>query len=347
MERVKRFALVTVMAALIWAFAEGESLQTQRAVAEIDFPALTGETWATRVAEGQNWRGRVELELEGPTAGLDELESVLRRPLAFAPGIEGLPTETGEYTLDLRQALRAHPEFRSRGVAVVGAEPNTVRVRVQELATVAVPIRVEAPAAELEGAAELVGVDEAVVRLPAEAAAELQGGEAWMVARVNPEDLAALQERVRSTVRVRLTPGPRLEAAPLFGIEPQQVEVRLTVRSKTETTVLTTVPVDLRLPSTELGRWEVVIPQEDQTLRDVTVTGPSDVIDRIEAGTLPVRAYVRLSYDDLERGVTVKRAEFSGYPSPLGFSAEDLNVKLEIRPRGEGSEGEAGGAAPG
>lgn len=339
-ERLKTGVLVTLISGLIWALAEGQSLRTQRTVAEIEFEVLSNGTWSTRLVEGQDWRGRVELVLEGPVAGLDSLDAALRQPLVFSPGMDGLPRASGEHIFDLREALRAHPEFRSRGVSVVSAEPETVRVRVQELATVSLPIRVQAPAAELDGPAELVGQTEASVRLPADRVPGLAQGTASMVAQVTPEDLASLQEGVRSVLRLRLAPGPGVPDEAVFSVDPAQVDVRLTVRSKTETIMVPTVPVDLRLPVGELGRWEVTIAPEDQSLRDVEITGPSELIERIRSNALAVRAYIRLSYEELEAGVASKRAEFSEYPTALSFSAEDLDVSLTIKKREPGPSDE-------
>ncbi|MFG0242984.1 MAG: hypothetical protein ACF8R9_09380 [Phycisphaerales bacterium JB054] len=343
-ERLKTGVLVTLIAVLIWAFAEGQSLRSQRTVVELEFSPLSNGVWATRVVDGQDWRGRVEVLVEGSVTSLDSLEAILREPVSFEPGMEGLPRATGEHTMELRESLRLHPEFRSRGVSVLSAEPATVRVHVQELATLSLPIRVEAPSAELDGVAELVGVSEATVRLPAEMAAALEPGAAWMVAQVDPSQLAALQEGVRSILRVRLVPGSVLDRDSVFSVEPAQVDVRLTVRSKTESHVLVSVPVDLRLPAGELGRFDVTIPPEAQALSNVTVKGPSELIQRIRDGQLVVRAYIRLTYEELEAGVTSKRAEFSGYPVALSFEVEDPDVSVEIHRREPGPNGGDGAA---
>lgn len=347
MDRAKTAILVTLFTVLIWAFAEGESLQTKRTVAEVEFPTLSGETYAVRLVEGQDWRGRVELQVEGSTASLEGLESQLRRaPLTFAPGMEGVPRESGEHTVDLRQMLRGHRVFRARGVTVLSVEPPTVRVVVDELTTKRLPIRVEAPTEELEGAAQVVGAGEAEVRLPVRVAAALPEG-AVVVARVRSEDLAPLPEGVRSTIQVRLEAGPELDGARVLGIEPALAAVQLTVRSKTETITVASVAVDVRLPPGELGSWDIQIPLEDQSLRDVRVTGPSDLIAQIRSGQRVVRAFVRLSFEDLEAGVPSKRAEFTEFPSALTFEVEDPDVKLTIRPRQAGPrEGPAGEGSP-
>jgi hypothetical protein len=348
MNRAKTAILVTFFTLLIWAFAEGESLQTKRTEAEVDFSTPSSETYAVRLADGEDWGGSVELIVEGAASSLDGLESVLRRALVLSPGMAGVPRESGEHTVNLREVLRAHDEFRSRGVQVLSAEPLTVRVVVDELTTVTVPIRIEAPVEELDGAPQLVGVTEAEVRLPARLAAALPAG-AVIIARVRSEDLAPLQEGVGSTIQVRPEPDAAMEGARFLEISPSQVSVQLTVRSKTESITLRTVAVDLRLPSGELGKWDVQIPLEEQSLIDVRVTGPSDLIEQIEAQQLVVRAFVRLSFEELERRVSSKQAEFTDFPDALGltFEVEDREVRFTIQARADGQgDGSEGNGAP-
>ncbi len=347
MGKVKTGILVTLFTTLIWVFAEGQSLQTKRTEAEVEFPTISGEAYAVRVVADQGWRGKVELQVEGSASSLDGLESSLRQGLALTPGMEGVPRESGEHTVDLKRALRGHPEFQSRGVTVLSAEPAIVRVAVDELTTVSLPIEVRVPADVLDGPALVVGDAQAAVRMPVRVASGLAEG-AVVVARVRPEDLETLQEGNRSTIQVRLEAGPGYAGEDILGIEPAQVDVQLTVRSKTETVLLRSVAVDFRLPSCEIGSWDIEVPEEEQSLRDVQVTGPSDLIEQIRSGELKVRAFVRLSFEDLEDRVSSKRAEFSAFPTALRFEVEDDEVSMTIRARLEGTgEGiEGGGTLP-
>lgn len=338
MNRLKTFILVTFFTLLIWAFAEGESLQTKRTDAEVAFPSLISDGWSVRVPEGQDWRGRVELSVEGPTASVDGLESALRKALTITPGMEGLPRQSGEYTVDLHQALRTIPVFRTRGVTVVSVDPPTVRVIVDELTSVQLPITIDYPAEELTGQPQLVGATSASVRMPKRLADTLPAG-AGLVAKVRSDALVSLREGVRSTIQVRLDPGPVLAGAvgsESVAIDPAQVSVQVTVRSKTETVVLPNVSVDLRVQPAELGKWDITL--DDPVLRNVQVTGPSDLIALIREEKLPIRAFVRLSYEELEAGITSKRAEFSDFTNfpgvmNLRFEVEDAEVGLTIKPR--------------
>lgn len=341
MNLVRTFLLVTVVSLLIWTFAEGQSLQTERVTAEIDFGSDQSTTHTVAVLD-DTWQSRAEIQLEGSASRLDDLDAVMRGRLAIIPGMEGLPRTDGEHTVDLQRALRDHPQIQSRGVTVLAVTPPTVRVRVNELTTVRLPVRVEAPSGELEGVAT-PAIAEVEVRLPSQAAAALPESAA-VIARIRPADLAGLQVGRRETLRgVRLEPGPELGALESVRLLRDRVDIALTVRSKTATTIIPSVPVFLVISPDEMDRWEVEIPLEEQSLRNVRVTGPSEVIGRIEDPTtsgLRVRAYVRLSFEDLEGRIQSKRAEFSDLPTQLSFEVEDQEVSLTIRPRGSDPEDE-------
>ncbi|HZW08452.1 MAG TPA: hypothetical protein VFF69_00975 [Phycisphaerales bacterium] len=334
LERVRTIVLVTFVSVLIWAFAEGQSLQTKRADVDVHFPANSDSPYVVRVLDDQGWRGRVELQVEGPATSLESLELALRAPLSLDPDlVEGVPSESGEHTLELREVLRNLPVFRTRGVTVISTEPQNVRVMVEELTTQAIPIRVEVAPGEIEGSAEVVGRPEATVRLPARAAAQLTS-ESRLIARVRAEDLARLEPGRRAVLpNVRLEPGPDLLGVQPLEITPDKVDVQLLVRSKTETLVLPSVPVDVRIPPDLMDVWVIEIPPEEQTIRDVHVTGASDLIERIRTNQQPVTAFVRLTYTDLERGVTSAQAEFTNLPSQLTIEADDREVRLTVRRR--------------
>lgn len=352
MNKLKTIALVSFFTVLIWAFAEGESLQTKRTEAEVMFPSQVADGWSVRVAEGQAWRGWVELAVEGPTASVDGLESVLRQSLSITPGMEGLPRASGEYAVDLRQALRGLPAFRTRGISVLSVDPPTVRVVVDELTLVSLPVVVDAPAGELAAPAQVVGPAEASVRMPTRVAESLPSG-AGLFARVRPEALASLREGVRSTVQARVEPDEALSAAAgseLLGIDPAQVDVQLTVRSKTASVVVQRMTVDIRGQLDELSEWEITMDPPD--LKDVRVTGPSELTEKLgPGGGLSLRPFVWVAYDELREGTLTKTVEFSdytGYPQALNlrFEVESPEVVLTIRrrsPAGQGAEAQPPG----
>lgn len=327
---LRTIVVVTLVTALIWLFAEGQSLRRASVTGEVRVMGPPGSSHVVRVVEPAGWQGAVRMTLQGAASRVGAMDSALRRAIELTPGAEGFPLQAGEQVVDLRAALRGHADLRSRGITLVDAEPATIRVLIEEVRTIDAPVRVDAPAGEVEGAAE-ASVSAVSVRVPASFP---QDAEAYVTARIRPEDLRAFEPGRRATVRgVRLELSPALAGLSSVEITPTTVDVSLTVRFATDSIVLASVPVDLRLPAEELRRWEVEIAPGTRFIQNVKVTGPAEIIEQIRGGQLAVGAFVRLSYEELERGIGAKQAEFASMPTPLTFEAEDREVRLIIRAR--------------
>lgn len=345
---LKIYGLVTLVAILIWVFAEGESLQRQTRRVDLSLRGDAAPTRLVRVQSGEtDWRGQVNLSLEGTTAALAGIDDELRRAIAIEPGMEGFPPDPGEQVVDLRAVLRAHEAFRNRGVTIARVEPPTITVYVYELVERTVPVRVEVPEGEADGQ-PVPSVETARVRLSREADAALTGTPT-LVARLTSTDLAALTPGRAQQVRgVPLVPGPALVGVDPLLIAPQRVDVTITLRTRTDSIVLPNVPVHLRLGPLEQARWIVEIAPEDQALRDVRVTGPAEFIAQLRSGQRTLIAFVPLSFEELERGIAAKQAEFADLPTTVRFEAGDREVRLNIRARDESTDArpDAGGHNP-
>ena len=57
MDKLRTAVLVTFFTVLIWALAEGESLQTKRTVVDVEFPRMVADAYTVRVADTSTWRG--------------------------------------------------------------------------------------------------------------------------------------------------------------------------------------------------------------------------------------------------------------------------------------------------
>jgi YbbR domain-containing protein len=277
---------------------------------------------------------QVNLQIEGAALRLDTLTDQLRKTIALSPGMDSIPQQSGTYTIDLREALKNTEFFKQSGVTIISVQPSAVQVAIDEMTTLTLPVHVDIPADELDGQAQATPAQVAV-HLPTADASKVSD-ETAVIARLDNQSLSSFDPGRRVTIRsVRLEPGPDLADSSPLSIDPPVVDVSLTIRSKLDSITLPTVPVDLRLPPDELKRWIVEIPVEEQSLQNVTVTGPSNLIEEIKSGQLVIRAFVRLSFEDLEAQITSKRAVFSDLPSPLAFDADDLDVQLHISRRDE------------
>ena len=319
--------IVTFITLVVWVFAEAASVQTR------ELPAATvtftsDENSFVRVLENQNWREVVDVVIEGSTAEIDEAERLLRN-VKLVPGQPGVPSEPGEHTIDLRTALRSSAGLPGKGVTIARVSPATIRIDVDKLVAKAATVRIDVLDAELDGPAE-VKPSVVQVYMPGKIAATLPDAPI-VIATV---DLA----RVR-----QLVPGRReiLSGVPLkttgslagYRMDPPTVEIALKLKSKQGTLNIKSVPVLVRMAPRELARFDVTLNEADQFLRDVKVSGPTDLLDQLSRDEFKVVATLSLTYEDLERGITSKEATFADMPTNLSFEVANRLVRLNVKKR--------------
>ncbi len=336
---LKTFGIVTVFTLLIWAFAEAESLTTKTVRVDVAFMTDPQSGRVLDVPEGQGWNGRVEMVFEGSTASVGDLESILRKGLVLRAGMDGVPADPGEHTIELRQALRSAPQLESRGVTIVKVDPPAVRVVVDTLVKRDLKVLPDATGAVVDGAIEC---KPATVRLTLpRSLSDLLPENASVIARIGSDTIKTLVPGRNETVNgILLLPPRELDGRSHISIEPDHVDVSLKLRLRNDSYTIASVPVHVKIAVGELGRWNVTVPEEDRFIRDVKVSGPGDQVDRIRRGEIRITAILPLSFDELERGITNKDVTFAEVPTDLKFDAERMNVRLTITRR------EAPAAAP-
>lgn len=326
--RVRTILIVTIVTLFIWLFAEGEGLRTQRLRVDVALDA-GGATRVLRVLPGQAWTGGVEARVEGSTAALDAL-------LAGTAGAAGaitltagreLPGTPGTHSVDILAALRSSETLRQSGVTLLDVDPPSVELVIDPLVTRTVPVRIVAPDAELAGPPEPEPAS-VEIEFPESFASIFEGQPVAVTARLTPAQLEALEPGQPALVPgVRLEPPRALVGETGVSIGPERVDVSLTLRSRTDAELLASVPVFVRLPAAEAERWLVEV-DEPQFLRDVRVSGPREEIERVRSGDLRVVAELTLTFDELERGITEKQADFGSLPTSLRFETADQTVRF-------------------
>lgn len=347
--RIREFGLVALVTLLIWLFAEAESVRTEVRTVSIEVRAAPNSGKVVALTPGQNWSGTVQVKFEGSNSAIEGIRTLLQTPIVLVPG-DGLPMEAGENPVDLRQALGRRQNIRGEGVTVSEVTPAFVQVQVDDLVRVEVAVRVEADeAVVLESPPEPLR-STVTLLLPA-LVRDALGESPEAIARLDARDVDGLPEGVRQEKVLRLDPPEAVRGVVGVRLDPPQVTVGLTLRSRTETYEIPSVPVHIRLPAVEVNNWIVTIPADRQSLLDVSVSGPSELIERIrELGhtdPIPIVAVVILTPDDLEHGITSKEAVFNTLPGLLKFEAADLTVPFEIMRRPEPGEQAEPAGAPG
>ncbi len=326
---LRTFVVVSLVSVLIWIVAEGESLSKDRVEVVVRLVS-EGSDIAMRPTAETGWTGRVIVEMEGSTAEVSRLRERLRDPLSFAPGDPGVPVNPGPHTLDLADILRQADAFTGSGVSLVTVEPETVEVLIDRIEWQQFDVQVDVP--DLASASSPVADPRRVRVLVPSLVADSLGDVRTLKAALTQEQIDALvvgQRNIIPNVPVELP--TELSSHPFARVEPERVSVTVTLDNREDSITLDNVPVQIQKPAFESERWTVLVDEQDQLLESVTVTGPSDLIERIRSGELTIFATVVLTLDDRDAGITQKEAVFKNLPSPLEFEAPSTTVRLTIQ----------------
>lgn len=325
--------IATLIAALVWVFAEAESVKTREMRIEVELQADPGSDRIVTVTD-TGFREMVDLVLEGSTTELDSAERSLRqKKIRLAPGGEGVSPEPGDQIVDLRTALRAAGGLREAGVTIKRIEPPTVRIEVDALVTREAAVRVDVGEGELEAPPEVrPGVVKVI--MPGKVAAALTEVPV-VTARLDAAILKPLvpgRREVLGAVPVRPS-GVLAGVASRVRVDPPAVEVGVRLRSKIDAVTLPTVPVLVRMPPGELSHFDISVDEADQLVRNVKVSGPADLVDKVRREAIKVVATVTLSFSELERaaGATVsKEVTFGDLPPGLTVDVPATSVRVGV-----------------
>lgn len=327
--------ITTIVTLLVWVFAESESLRSREVSSDVTFVVDPQSDRLVVLGANPGWNGRVGITLTGPAGTLERVERALREGVKLSPGMAGVPLEVGTRAVLLREALRGLPAVRETGVTISRVDPVEVVVEVDQVRQVEARVIVDAGDAELDGAAEVVPPT-VQLRGPGRALerATAGGREPAATLRLEPGSLRNLVPgRRESLTRVPLRLPPELEGVAGARLEPSVADVQLTLRSRTAQVELPAVPVGVWLAASEMIRFEVVIKPDDQFIRNVRVSGPSDLVAQVRSGELKVAATVVLGFEELERGITSKDAVFNLMPSALRVESDSRLVRFTIKRR--------------
>jgi hypothetical protein len=335
LNRIRNVFLIVLVTLLVWIYAEAESLTRSQQEVRVSFVSGADDL-ATRVVS-DDWRGVVRVRLEGSAASLQQTPPRIE----LRPGSPGVPDQEGEYNISLADALRNDPDLQRAGVNVIAVEPPTVRLRIDTLRRIDdAPVRVALSGVDLEQPARIdpATADLILSRPIAEQLEAIDDG-AFVLARVDPAQIdmsrRGLPQRVRATLSL---PNGITANGGTARITPPECIVEIVIRRDTATITVPSAPVQVLLPPTEAGRWEVRILPEDLFLREIEITGPSEFVNQVRATDVRLVAVLSLSSDELERGITEKRASLAtlrdgmiGQPPPgARIEARDPLVRFEI-----------------
>lgn len=357
------YGSITLVALLVWLYAERESL-TSRAI-ETRIALVVGEARADELTirlpgttGAPSTALSVRVVIRGSQAAVDNARRAAESVLTLGPEELGLIIDDGGFvdglvTVDLERAIGSLDIFRTGGVEVVEVTPRTRQIEsIAFQVYPEVPVRVQLPqGVAVEGTPEALNTPTTRIKVPRRLLDPSPNTPTQfsVIASLDESQLATLQPGEPATVRTQdltiqgLSPdaasNPLASLMRVLGQPATGIDVRLTLRSTLTTATLPSVPIWLATPPSELSRWSITLPQSDSVVQ-VKLRGPRDLLDRIASGALPLVGIVALEPTALIQGIqTVDIAWVvleAGLPSPLpvGVVVEPgiQSVSLEIQP---------------
>ncbi len=346
---IKTITLTTLVAAMVWLFAEAETLRNS----SIDVVVLVqprvgvglgsgaagieGEQLVVDVTGAKPPQVRevvARIEVEGAAARMDQAERELTTlPIVLTLGDPGVPASTGEHKVDLMSALRSHPQLTTLGISLQRVEPPTLSMLVDELMVRELPVRVVLPEGGEFESTPVVSPPRVRVRLPRRDADKLPNDAAVELVLTRTEFDRLTPGRNESLTGLRLRSPSFLPQNGRVTLTPTVADVQIKIRSRLVEHVVARVPVAVRMLPSDMARWDVYVTPDEQFLTNVRVQGPGDVIERIRDGSLPLTATVALTSDELQRAIASKDVVFEGLPASVRVSTTKSSVGLVVSRR--------------
>lgn len=334
--KIQTYAIVTVVTVLIWLYLESENVKLQKPLRlTVSFVAPPGQQLLIIPARPsqtptQPTKLQVDITVSCATSQYVRLQRLQDRPLELTV------TEYADHPIqfvDLRQMLLDTP-IGDLGVTLDEIVPPKFELRVERIEQVSRPIRVVVAEGIQLATTPVVEPAECTVGLPASVAqhvdlllpqVSLERQTANTLDPNVPRELSVpitlavsedLEENLQKLIRIN---------APQ--IRPPNATMTVTIRNQTGSLKIPGVPIVLAAPWAEMKKYTVEIEKDKRVLEEVRVTGPSDVIDRIDKGQLKVWADLRLTADDLESRITSKQVHIN---VPPGVQVESPIPRLNF-----------------
>jgi hypothetical protein len=321
----------TLIAALIWFVAEGQTLSEVPVELTV---ALAGQdkgdgAMIVRPVDGAGLADGVTVHLTGSNSRVDALRDELGTRVLLTVGQE-LPSTPGPHSIDLRDALRELPMFRGSGVTISSVVPERLDIEVDRLETAMLTLRPEI-GAELDTASTMEP-SEVTLTGPASLVQRwLAEPDTSIPVRVNGDRLSGLTPGITHQITVPIELPPMLKGQWATRLTPPQTTVSLRLRSRTSSFTVRELPIRVLLPPEAFARWIVELPEQSAMLRDVVFTGPEASIERISNGAARPGAVIELSLTELEQGVGSKPARIIDLPPGVTYQVASAIVNINVR----------------
>ncbi len=289
---LRRLLVVVPLTAVIWFLADQASLTGPESV-----PVELGITHDSGLHVDAA-PAVFTLELRGPRRGIEALRAIAAEgpiklrwtlPTAYArPGHLRLAKE------ELRAIIEGLPALKSRGVFVEDISPEDLQFTVDEVATMSMPVRVDAGA--LQVVIERIEPERVQVSLRQRDLDRFNAGENELFIPVDLKEQLSGARRNQPLSFTGVALETRIGEAELLRVEPRAVDVHLSIVAELKKTVLEwKVPVRLKVSPEIWQRYDLEEADDGEWLLELEVEGDETAVNALRPQD--VRAFVEITSD--------------------------------------------------
>jgi hypothetical protein len=309
------YLIITAVAVVVWYWAAGETrVERDFGAVEVEFRA--GDTWIVEPPSAL-----ITISAEGSERAIRNARQIERLTIDLTP-------QAGQQAVDLARQIRSHPDVEETGISVVSTVPAAIELTLDAIEGVPARVRPVLPGVQTVGEV-VVDPPEVSVAMPSQLRSLLPE-DLTVEAFLDRQELDRLERGIPQTIEnvalrlpERVAPGRRLE------IDPPRVTLTFTIRSQIRELLLD-APVRVQMAGPPEDS-EYLVEFDQKQLREVTVSAPVEVIERIESGQAVVVALVHLK--STEKEARIERKPVTCFLA-LSDDAPPVQVQARVGPDG-------------
>lgn len=324
MEQVRLLSMTVVLTALIWVSAD--SLVTEAVLVNVTFDVVAATPDSDMLLEVATPGKPFELQVSGPRKTVESVRE--QAPLRIRLPVSDRST-TGPVRIwlerDVLKRALADQGSEFKRLTVVSVQPDTLPIMVDHWVSRDVDIVLSRLSLAYDVEPQLSRAS-TTVKMRQSHFAQLPSGQALQIDVSGDLERLLKEQPAGQSVTVPLTLDSRA-----FGqgaeLTPSSIEVTATVMAQRKTVQIPTVPILVAVSFANLEKNYRAVTSEGDPLtlvtQTITITGPTDEVNRLERGATRAFGIIQLKEADLEQ-LGVQKLMTPEYHLPPGIQlAED------------------------
>jgi hypothetical protein len=338
---LKTLSITIPLTLMLWVYAERESAVPQTLTVPIAVKTAAPDRLVWLVGSDE----RISAEVIGPRARVTELADRLSRgdrvtiavDASLNPGLQQVP---------LKEALNRAPALADRGITVQNVQPPIVRVYIDQIVERELPVRL--PDRITNARNRVVAMDGPAVFEPPtvtyrgpQRLLDSAGADAHVVARISGRpSLDSPGAGSDSNVPVELGPtfSPASDGTGTapdqnrssrdVTLTPDSVSVSFSLRPADRTITVPAIALDVKASPTVLNGVSITFSPESIT--NIRLTGPPELIDPIEQKQVVLKAYIQVTSADVAQGTVTKVPVYDSLPRGVTVHPDDAGREVNV-----------------